>query len=174
MSYTNNRQPQGTAFSTKNFLRETMIGELVAINDYSEHIHLCNLPDIKEIFHHLLDEEKKHYGMLLDALRRIDPVQCEKFNEVKEDIKIKSKPLKNNSEKMKGPLGPLNLLTAIRMDIKAELEAIIAYEDVLQKINDAVLKAMLEEIIADEIEHVEELTKILTSLDKGCYGPIDT
>ncbi|WP_055071620.1 ferritin family protein [Clostridium massiliamazoniense] len=171
MSYTTNRQPQGTAFSVGNFLRETMIGELVAINDYSEHIHLCNLDEVNKILHHILEEEKKHYGMLLNALRKVDKAQAEKAEEVNEQPSIKSKPLKYTTEKGKNCS---TLLNAIRFDIKGELEAIISYEDVFQKLTDPVLKAMLREIINDEIEHVEELTRILLFLDKDCYGPLNT
>ena len=163
MAYTTNRQPQGMAFSVDNFLRETMIGEIVAINDYSEHIGWCNLDDVNEILHHILEDEKRHYGMLLDALRRVDKVQAEKAEEIKEHTIIKSKPFKHAAEKSKN----------IRFDIKGELEAIISYEDIVQKLTDPVLKAMIREIINDEIEHVEELTKIILYLDKDCYGPIE-
>lgn len=170
MSYTTDRQPQGCAFSIPNFLRETMIGELVAINDYNEHIKLTNLPDIKKILHHIMEDEKRHYGMLLDALRKFDSRQKEKSEEVSEKTEISSKPLKTNSEKT--DKNSHHLLNAIRGDIKGELEAIIAYEDILEKINDNILKAMIKDIVKDEIEHVEELTKILTTLDIDCYGPL--
>lgn len=170
MAYTTNRQPQGIAFSVDNFLRETIIGEIVAINDYSEHIGWCNLDDVNEILHHILEDEKRHYGMLLDALRRVDKVQAEKAEEIKEHTVIKSKPFKHVAEKSKNCS---NLLSAIRFDIKGELEAIISYEDIVQKLTDPVLKVMIREIINDEIEHVEELTKVLLSLDKDCYGPIE-
>lgn len=169
MSYTTERQPQGTACSISNFIRETMIGELVAINDYTDQINRCNLPDVKEILQHIVEDEKRHYGMLLDALRKFDKTQSEKAEEIAEHTVIKSKPIKASTEKSKGHFC---ILSAARSDIKGELEAIIAYEDALNKIDDTVLKAMIKDIVKDEIEHVEELTKIVTSLDKDCYGPL--
>ncbi|WP_243176624.1 hypothetical protein [Clostridium gasigenes] len=60
MSYTTNRQPQGIVIDETNFLREGMIAEIVAINDYSTFIKLTNNKEVKDIFYHIMEEEKEH------------------------------------------------------------------------------------------------------------------
>ena len=50
MSYTTNRQPQGILIDKVAFLREGMIAELVAINDYSTFISLTNNKEAINIF----------------------------------------------------------------------------------------------------------------------------
>ncbi|MGL4452929.1 MAG: ferritin family protein [Sarcina sp.] len=171
MSYTTSKQPQGKARNLANFLREAMIGELVAINEYQEHLSYCPITEVKDIFEHILKDEKRHYGMLLNLARKYDAVQSKKASEVSEHLSIKCKTLNDSNNKKK--MTSSSLLTKIREDIKGELEAIIAYEDIIFKIDDKAAIKMIEEIVADEKEHVEELTYILQRLDGNCYGPLE-
>lgn len=171
MSYTTSRQPQGKPRKLANFLREAMIGELIAINDYQEHIRYCPLNDVKEILEHIMEDEKKHYGMLLELLRECDSVQFQKAIEISEHISVKCKSLNEHTDKKKTSLS--SLLIKIRKDIKGELEAIIAYEDIIYLIEDTEAIKTLEKIVSDEKEHVEELTYLMQRLDSNCYGPIE-
>lgn len=171
MSYTTDRQPQGIVKDVEGFLREGMIAEIVAINDYSNFISLTDNKEVRDIFHHIMEEEKEHYGLFLQALRCIDPEQEELEKEVKTHMSISSRAKYKykyyNYEKDKN-----NLLTYIRESLKGELEAILLYEFFIANIENPSIKKIIKEITRDEKEHVEELTKALIILDTDKYGPI--
>lgn len=170
MSYTTNRQPQGIIKNVETFLREGMIAEIVAINDYSHFISLTDNKEVKDIFYHIMEEEKEHYGLFLQALRCIDIEHRELEQEVKEHVHISSKEIYKDYSNKKGKN---NLLILIRDAIKAELEAIILYEFFTNNMEDSNIIKLIKDITRDEKEHVEELTKVLTLLDKDKYGPIN-
>jgi len=60
-------------------LREDLIGELGAINQYQEHIDESNNEEIKKILGHIRDDEKEHYAELTKVIRKLDKTQEEKF-----------------------------------------------------------------------------------------------
>ena len=168
MSYTTNRQPQGDADKVTNLLREGMIAELVAVSDYDTFIYRTSNKDLKELFYHIMEEEKRHYGMFLDALRKLDKDEAELAKEAKIKVKIYNSDKTKYKGKSEGCM-----LAFIRDSIKGELEAIILYEDILDSIKDEYIVSVIEDIIKDEKEHVEELTRALMILDKDGYGPIE-
>ncbi|WP_194189870.1 ferritin family protein [Clostridium chrysemydis] len=172
MSYTTNRQPQGTLIDKVNFLREGMIAEIVAINDYSHFIKLTNNKEIKEIFHHIMEEEKEHYGLFLNALRKYDKKQEEYEAKVKNHQSLNKKDFSKYSDFSLSKTKDSNLLDYLREAIKGELEAISLYEFFISNISDDFLIALINKIINDEREHIEELTLCLTFLDKDKYGPL--
>ena len=171
MSYTTAKQPQGIPRNLANFLREAMIGELVAINDYQKHLSYCPINDVKKILEHIMEDEKRHYGMLLELSRKCDSIQFKKAIEISNHVSLKCKSLNEHNDKKK--ISESSLLRKIREDIKGELEAIIAYEDIIHQIDDKEAIDMITEIVNDEKEHVEELTYVLQRLDSDCYGPIE-
>ena len=171
MSYTTNRQPQGLLKNTETFLREGLISEIVAINDYSNFISLTDNREVKYIFYHIMEEEKRHYGLFLEALRNVDREQKRMYQDVADHIKISTKDKYKDFVTVKGNKG--NLLTHIRESIKGELEAIILYEDFIANIDDTTLRDLISRIIRDEKHHVEELTKVLVTLDKDRYGSLE-
>ncbi|WP_297522297.1 ferritin-like domain-containing protein [uncultured Clostridium sp.] len=171
MSYTTSKQPQGKPRNLANFLREAMVGELVAINDYQMHLGYCPINDVKTTLEHIMEDEKRHYGMLLDLSRKCDQVQCKKASEISDHISLKCKSLNEHNSKKK--ISQSSLLIKLREDIKGELEAIIAYEDIVYKIDNKEAIEILTQIANDEKEHVEELTYILQKLDSDCYGPLE-
>ncbi|MCM1988157.1 ferritin-like domain-containing protein [Oceanirhabdus seepicola] len=175
MSYTvHNGQPQGIANNNSNFLREALIGEIVAINDYSHHIALCPINEVSKVLTHIMQEEKKHYGMFLELIRKNDDMQMEKYLDIMKNHhrrRSSQKKYRNTYEGEK--IHMINLLSFIRQDIKGELEAIISYEHILSKTVDKAIIKTLNDVIGDEKEHVEELTKILMKYDKDLYGPIE-
>ncbi|WBW95514.1 ferritin-like domain-containing protein [Oceanirhabdus sp. W0125-5] len=175
MSYTvHNGQPQGIANNESNFLREALIGEIVAINDYSHHIAICPINEISRELTHIMQEEKKHYGMFLELIRKNDDVQMEKYLDVMKNHHRGRKSHKNHRSTYEcEKIHMINILNFIRHDIKGELEAIISYEHLLSKSTDKRILTTLTEVIGDEKEHVEELTKILTKYDRDLYGPIE-
>ena len=60
-------------------LREDLIGELQAINQYQEHIDEIDNEEVKKILGHIRDDEKEHFAELTKLIRKIDEIQEEKF-----------------------------------------------------------------------------------------------
>lgn len=171
MSYTTIRQPEGMVHSYDNLLRQAMIAELVAINDYSEILAYSDIKDLNNILEHILEEEKEHYGKFLNLLREVDEEQYYMYRRILNKNESKYlEPLRidHGMEKKDGRF----ILDKLREEIKGELEAIVLYEDQLRKIPDPEGRNIMYEIIMDEKEHVEELTQALLRLDKHKYGPI--
>ncbi|MCD6270393.1 hypothetical protein J7J23_01280 [bacterium] len=64
-------------------LREDLIGELEAINQYQDHIDESDSEEVKKILGHIRDEEKEHFAELVKIIRKLDNTQEEKFQEEK-------------------------------------------------------------------------------------------
>jgi len=60
-------------------LREDLVGELEAINQYQEHIDETDDEEIKKILAHVRDDEKEHLAELTKIIRKLDETQEEKF-----------------------------------------------------------------------------------------------
>jgi len=64
-------------------LREDLIGELEAINQYQKHIEETQNQKIKELLTHILNEEKEHVAEIIKLLKDLDEIQKEKFEKEK-------------------------------------------------------------------------------------------
>lgn len=62
-------------------LREDLIGELQAINQYQAHIDRIDNVEIKGLLEHIRDDEKEHVAEITHAIARIDSIQRAKFAE---------------------------------------------------------------------------------------------
>ena len=60
-------------------LREDLIGELQAINQYQEHIDSFGDEEARSVLEHIRDDEKEHVAELIKLIQRLDPTQAEKF-----------------------------------------------------------------------------------------------
>lgn len=60
-------------------LRDDLVGELNAINQYQEHIDAATDKRIKELLGHIIADEKEHAAELTKLIRALDAVQNEKF-----------------------------------------------------------------------------------------------
>ncbi len=60
-------------------LREDLIGELEAINQYQEHIDESANGEAKHLWEHIRDDEKEHVAELAKFIRQVDSKQEEKF-----------------------------------------------------------------------------------------------
>ena len=60
-------------------LREDLVGELEAINQYQEHIDEIDNEEVKKILGHIRDDEKEHFAELTKIIRKLDEIQEEKF-----------------------------------------------------------------------------------------------
>lgn len=63
------------------WLREDLMGELEAINQYQVHIDNIDDPEIKDLLAHIRDDEKEHVAEITHLIARIDAIQREKFAE---------------------------------------------------------------------------------------------
>ncbi len=63
-------------------LREDLIGELQAINQYEDHILNLENEGAVTTLEHIIEEEKEHVAELLKLIQNLDPVQAEKFKEI--------------------------------------------------------------------------------------------
>jgi len=61
-------------------IREDLIGELQAINQYQQHIESLENEEIVTTLEHIIEEEKEHVAELLKILSVLDPVQAEKLS----------------------------------------------------------------------------------------------
>ncbi len=59
-------------------LRDDLVGELNAINQYQAHIDEMS-GEAKKTLEHIIADEKEHVAELTKLIRKIDPVESEKF-----------------------------------------------------------------------------------------------
>jgi len=60
-------------------LREDLVGELQAINQYQQHIDETDNEKIKKVLSHIRDDEKEHFAELTKVIQELDATQKEKF-----------------------------------------------------------------------------------------------
>jgi len=60
-------------------LREDLMGELQAINQYQEHIDVLEDEYAITVLEHIRDDEKEHVAELVKLIRKLDLVQDDKF-----------------------------------------------------------------------------------------------
>ena len=60
-------------------LRDDLVGELEAINQYQEHIDEIDNEEVKKLLGHIRDDEKEHFAELTKIIRKLDEIQEEKF-----------------------------------------------------------------------------------------------
>jgi len=63
-------------------LREDLVSELQAINQYHEHILVLENEEAVTTLEHIVEEEKEHVAELLKLIQNLDPVQASKFKEI--------------------------------------------------------------------------------------------
>lgn len=61
-------------------IREDLIGELQAINQYQQHIESLENEEVVTILEHIIEEEKEHVAELLKVLSVLDPIQADKLS----------------------------------------------------------------------------------------------
>jgi rubrerythrin len=60
-------------------IREDLVAELQAINQYQEHIEALDDEEAIRVLEHIRDDEKEHVAELFKLIQALDPVQAEKF-----------------------------------------------------------------------------------------------
>jgi len=60
-------------------LREDLIGELEAINQYQAHIDSMDNEEARRVLEHIRDDEKEHLAELTKLIQKLDSIQAAKF-----------------------------------------------------------------------------------------------
>jgi len=60
-------------------LRDDIVGELQAINQYQEHIESLDNEEARRVLEHIRDDEKEHIAELTKLIIKLDPTQAAKF-----------------------------------------------------------------------------------------------
>ena len=60
-------------------LREDLVGELNAINQYQAHIETLEDEDAIRVLEHIRDDEKEHVAELTKLIQKLDATQAVKF-----------------------------------------------------------------------------------------------
>lgn len=166
MSYTKtDGQPQGVVYYFTNKIREALIAELVAINQYEEHIANSDMSEVNKVWSHIIQDEKDHYGKFLTLLRKYDPTEYQEYLSHEKD---------SFDTSVMQPYQPdyssQIILGNIRSDIKGEFEAVILYEQLILEMPFQEMKDTFHEVVTAEKEHAKHLTKLLIDLDKQKYN----
>lgn len=64
-------------------LRDDLVGELEAINQYQDHIDSLSNEKAMRVLEHIRDDEKEHVAELTKLIQQLDDVQAEKFKKEK-------------------------------------------------------------------------------------------
>lgn len=169
MSYTYpNGQPQGVAQQFTNRLREILISEVIAINGYQTHIAHSDIEEISAAWHSIMLDEKKHYGWVLQLLRKYDPEQNKQFIAHGNDDPGPKTPVQLQNS----PSDGMTILNSLRDDVKGELEAVILYEADLARYPYRDIRTTLRSIINEEKGHAEHLTRLLLKYDPDPYDEL--
>jgi rubrerythrin len=60
-------------------LREDLVGELQAINQYQDHIEALDDEEAIRVLEHIRDDEKEHVAEVMKLIQKLDSTQAEKF-----------------------------------------------------------------------------------------------
>lgn len=60
-------------------LREDLATELLAINQYQEHVESLTDEEVIKTLEHIKDDKKEHVAQLLKLIQKLDPVQSKKL-----------------------------------------------------------------------------------------------
>jgi rubrerythrin len=60
-------------------VREDLVGELEAINQYQAHIDSMDNEEARKVLEHIRDDEKEHLAELTKLIQKLDSVQAAKF-----------------------------------------------------------------------------------------------
>ncbi len=70
----------------------SLMEELEAVDWYNQRVDACKDPDLRDILAHNRDEEKEHAAMVLEWIRRQDPV----FDKELKDVLFSDTPIVNH------------------------------------------------------------------------------
>ncbi|MBI2853329.1 MAG: hypothetical protein HYX87_00215 [Chloroflexi bacterium] len=85
MSYENNgdewEEEEGANLDLQ-MLRDALVAELQAINQYEENVDMIDDEEAQEMLLHIASEEKEHVAELVKMIKKLDPEQAEKLDKI--------------------------------------------------------------------------------------------
>jgi rubrerythrin len=81
-SFEENYEEQLAIQDDLDMLRDDLIAELQAINQYQEHILDLENEEAVNTLEHIVEEEKEHVAELLRLIQNLDPSQAEKLKRI--------------------------------------------------------------------------------------------
>ncbi len=151
------------SFDMLSLIRNAIISELIAINQYEWHLKYINNDVLAHTVEHIIEEEKGHYHMLLELLRKYDSEHYSMYKHIdKKMAEEKIEEIQPYAEK----LTPQNVVVNLRNDIMGELEAVNLYEDSAKRIKVKYVRDIFKQIAIDEKQHIEELGYILNKIEQ--------
>jgi rubrerythrin len=81
-SFEENYEEQLAIQDDLGMLRDDLISELQAINQYQEHILDLENEEAVNTLEHIVEEKKEHVAELLRLIQNLDPAQAEKFKRI--------------------------------------------------------------------------------------------
>lgn len=69
------------------FIREAIIDELEAINNYEKYIESSDNEEVREVLRDIRDEEKVHVGELIKLLSIVNPKEADLIIEGSEEVR---------------------------------------------------------------------------------------
>ena len=76
MSYESEYEDEGSPELDLEMLREDLVGELQAINQYQEHIDTIDDEEARKVLEHIRDDEKEHVAELTRSEERRVGKEC--------------------------------------------------------------------------------------------------
>jgi rubrerythrin len=147
------------AVNTAGYLREAIIAELGAINQYESNIKCCHIKELKDVLTHIYEEEIEHYQTFLNLLRKYDHQQYLAYKQVSSHLDFGKIHIRDEDI-----VCVKTLVQRLRDDMSGEHQAILLYESHFRKLRPYDVKCAYEKIIADEKHHTEELDYVLKHL----------
>ncbi len=79
MTYDSDHEDENGLEIDLEMVRQDLISELQAINQYQEHIDTIEDEEAIRVLEHIRDDEKEHVAELTKLIQRLDATQAEKF-----------------------------------------------------------------------------------------------
>ncbi len=161
MSYTTEGMPQGVPVSQKGLIRNALIGEINAINNYQRSIAYSDITKLNAFLLEIMNDEIRHYTLLTEYLNKLDKEQADAFKEIKKsgfNVDYKQNPFEVKMQPT------TNIVSQLRNNIKGELEAILSYDEIEFKLRDQEGKTLIHNITNDEKEHIAELDALISNI----------
>ena len=79
MTYESDHEDEDGVEIDLEMLRQDLIGELQAINQYQEHIDTIDDEGAIRVLEHIRNDEKEHVAELTKLIQKLDATQAEKF-----------------------------------------------------------------------------------------------
>jgi bacterioferritin len=152
--------------TTLKLLNEALATELVCVLRYKSHYYMAEGIHAKSVAEEFLEhskEEEQHADWIAARMRQLGG---------KPDFNPSRLLTRSHAEYQEGE----TLLDMVKEDLIAERVAIESYREMIQYFadKDPTTRRLLESILAQEEEHAEDMSSILTTLDPRKSPAIDT